>query len=87
MSAADIINELSKLTDSERRAVLKRLLALVGDTEVNRMGEDATPYGAIDLAARGIDQRQAADLRSRLKTFAEDWDRPEAGIYDENPAG
>jgi len=39
----------------------------------------------IDLNARGIDKSQAADLRARLKTFAEDWDRPEADIYDENP--
>ena len=39
----------------------------------------------IDPNARGIDKSQAADLRARLKTFAEDWDRPEADIYDENP--
>ena len=39
----------------------------------------------IDLRARGIDEIQAADLRARLKTFAEDWNRPEADIYDENP--
>jgi hypothetical protein len=39
----------------------------------------------IDLSARGIDETQAADLRARLRTFAEDWDRPEADIYDENP--
>ena len=85
MSAADIINELPKLTEAERRAVLKKLLALVGEIEVNRMEEDGTPYRAVDLAARGVDERQAADLRGRLKTFAEDWDRPEAAIYDENP--
>jgi hypothetical protein len=41
--------------------------------------------GAIDLNARGINQTQAAELRARLKTFAEDWDRPEAAIYDEDP--
>jgi len=40
----------------------------------------------VDLRERGIDEAQAADLRARLKTFAEDWDRPEAAIYDENPA-
>ena len=42
--------------------------------------EDAS---SVDLAARGIDERQAAELRQRLGTFAEDWDRPEAGVYDE----
>ncbi len=40
----------------------------------------------VDLRARGIDEAQAAELRARLKTFAEDWERPEADIYDKNPA-
>ncbi len=39
----------------------------------------------IDLRVRGIDENQAEGLRARLKTFAEDWNRPEADIYDENP--
>ena len=38
----------------------------------------------IDLRERGISEEQAADLRSRLKTFAEDWDRPELDVYDED---
>jgi len=38
--------------------------------------------GSVDLAERGIDERQAADLRQRLKPFAEDWDRPERDAYD-----
>jgi hypothetical protein len=37
---------------------------------------------SIGLRARGIDESQAADLRSRLKTFAEDWDSPEMDVYD-----
>lgn len=44
----------------------------------------ARPNG-IDLTARGIDETQAEDLIARLKTFAEDWNRPEADIYDEDP--
>jgi hypothetical protein len=40
----------------------------------------------VDLRTRGIDANQAADLRARLKTFAEDWERPEADIYDKDPA-
>jgi len=36
----------------------------------------------IDLQARGIDEAQAADLRSHLATFAEDWESPEMSIYD-----
>jgi hypothetical protein len=39
----------------------------------------------IDLRERGIDESQAADLRRRLASFAEDWDRPEMAAYDELP--
>ena len=36
----------------------------------------------VDLAERGIDPDQAADLRRRLSTFAEDWDDPSMDVYD-----
>jgi len=42
----------------------------------------SAPGGEVDLAARGIDPAQAADLRRRLATFAEDWQRPEMDVYD-----
>lgn len=38
--------------------------------------------GTVDLAERGIDPEQAADLRGRLKSIAADWDRPEMDVYD-----
>ena len=38
----------------------------------------------IDLRERGVGEAQAADLRTRLTTFADDWDRPEMDVYDEN---
>ncbi len=37
---------------------------------------------SVDLSSRGIDREQAADLRSRLQSFAEDWDRPDMDAYD-----
>jgi hypothetical protein len=37
---------------------------------------------SLDLRARGIDSVQAADLRARLSTFAEDWDSPEMDVYN-----
>jgi hypothetical protein len=40
------------------------------------------PSPGIDLRARGIDEKQAGELRARLRTFAEDWDRPEMEAYD-----
>ncbi len=58
-------------------------------TEAPRNVRDDTPVivtfltsGNIDLSARGIDEVQAADVRARLITFAEEWDSPEMGIYD-----
>ncbi len=41
-----------------------------------------TAESAIDLAQRGIDHQQAADLRTRLAAFTEDWQRPEMDVYD-----
>ena len=38
--------------------------------------------GLIDLRTRGVNEEQAAELRARLATFAEDWDSPEMSIYD-----
>ena len=36
----------------------------------------------VDLHAYGIDEQQAADLRSRLASFAAEWDSPEMDVYD-----
>lgn len=74
MSAAEIIDELPKLTLAELQAVRRKL------------AEISAENFPLALHDRGINEAQAADLRSRLKTFAEDWERPEAAIYDENPA-
>ncbi len=40
----------------------------------------------VDLRQRGIDAEEAAELRGRLATFAEDWDSPEMAIYDDYDA-
>lgn len=39
--------------------------------------------GTVDLASRGITPEQAADLRARLKSVEEDWQRPDMDAYDE----
>lgn len=73
MSAKEIIAELPKLSSAERLAVQRKL------------AEIASANSGVALHDRGIEEVQAADLRSRLKAFAEDWERPEASVYDENP--
>ena len=101
MSASEIIKQLPKLTETERRAVLNKLRELAVRDEdtrlceqasdeqaaaLDRLEEAAADYRGVDLRSRGISETQADDLRARLRTFAEDWDRPEAAIYDEDPA-
>ena len=38
--------------------------------------------GNIDLRERGINEAQAAEMRARLASFAEDWESPEMDVYD-----
>ncbi|MBF0469492.1 MAG: hypothetical protein HQK61_11510 [Desulfamplus sp.] len=38
--------------------------------------------GDVDLNLRGIARAEAGELRSRLSSFAQDWDNPEMNIYD-----
>ena len=88
MSASEIMKELPSLTEAERRLLFNRLRELVTEDDARPPGdlaEQTGSYRAVDLRARGIGEVQAADLRARLKTFAEDWNRPEASIYDEDP--
>lgn len=92
MSGAEITAELPRLTEVKRRAVLGQLRELAALDEavrvcdataeaqaaaLERMEEEAVSYHPVDLRARGNGRAQAADLRARLKSFAEDWNRPE----------
>ena len=36
----------------------------------------------IDLQELGIGKEEAAEMRGKFDTIAEDWDRPEMDIYD-----
>jgi hypothetical protein len=52
------------------------------DVEEARVIVTFLPKSAVNLSGRGIDEKHAASLRSRLSAFAEDWDLPEMGAYD-----
>jgi len=58
------------------------LLETPDEVDETRVLVTFLPEGAIDLAGRGIDEAQASSLRARLRTFVEDWERPEMGAYD-----
>jgi len=88
VSGTDFNNAVARLSEGQRERALQ-LKARIEALEVelrSMLGMQQASNGAVDLPPRGIDKLQAADLRSRLKAFAEDWDRPEASIYDEDPA-
>jgi len=39
--------------------------------------------GQVDLQQKGINPKQAAELRARLAAFAADWDSPEMEAYND----
>jgi hypothetical protein len=39
--------------------------------------------GPIDLRALGISEEQARDMRTRFRTFIEDWDDPAMDVYND----
>jgi hypothetical protein len=73
-STVELLQAFEKLPPEEREEFVQEVLRRVRPCD-----------GGVELRERGIDEAHATDLRARLKTFAEDWDRPEAAIYDENP--
>ena len=58
------------------------MLETPADVEEARVIVTFVSEDSVDLVARGIDESEAANLRARLATFAEDWERPEMGAYD-----
>lgn len=54
--------------------------------EIHRVSSSDEPGEAdprvVDLRSRGISEHEAADLRRRLQTIADDWERPEMDAYD-----
>ena len=82
MTADEIIDALPRLSEFERRLVLKKLCELAERDQAVALRKETTAYKVVNLRDRGIGEAQAGELRARLWTFAEDWDRPEACIYD-----
>lgn len=58
------------------------LLEEPGDLDEARVIVTFLPANCVDLHSRGIDEKQAANLRARLRAFADDWELPEMEAYD-----
>jgi hypothetical protein len=66
----------------EGMKVRVELLTPPDSGEVAESESNAAKNAPLILTPRGLNPEQAADLRGRLKAFAEDWDRPEMDVYD-----
>jgi hypothetical protein len=73
---------MSKTVEGIYRDGKVELLEAPPDVDEARVVVTFLTEDAVDLEARGIDEAQAATLRARLQTFAEDWERPEMEAYD-----
>lgn len=58
------------------------LLEIPDDVVESRVIVTFLSGGIVDLRERGIDEKQAAELRARLQAFAEDWESPMMEAYD-----
>ena len=62
MSAAEILKELPKLTEAERRAVRQKLLALAQEDEAVALCDQAASEGA-----RMVDRMEDEDARLQFR--------------------
>ncbi len=88
MKTTETIGAIKSLNEEQRQRVcqIKAQIETM-EAELNAiLGESEDKQAMVDLPSRMIDGTQAADLRARLKTFSEDWDRPENDVYDQSPA-
>ena len=80
--------KVRELPDEQQKEVLElieKLARKAPGEDLARSSSGANGHGEkqqIDLREHGISREQAADLRARLSTFAEDWNAPEMDIYD-----
>lgn len=70
-SIVELLEAFEKLAPKEREEFVRELMRRVHPHDRR-----------VELKELGIDEDHAANLRARLKSFAEDWNRPEAAIYD-----
>lgn len=74
---------MSKSVEGIYRGGVVELLEMPEDVEERaRVIVTFVDENSVDLAARGINEEQAADLRARLGAFVEDWERPDMEGYD-----
>lgn len=66
------------------KIVLKEIPKSIGEDTPVIVTFLTTSY--VDLQAKNISEREAAELRERLATFSDDWEHNDMDIYDEYEA-
>jgi hypothetical protein len=85
MKTTEASHAIMGLSEEQRQRALQ-LAAQIETMEAELeaiLREPESQQAVVDLRSRNIDETQAAGLRARLKTFAEDWERPETAIYNQ----
>lgn len=81
MSAIEILSELPKLTEAERREVRRKLAELSSLTEEDMAMCDETALATF----QGLDKQEDEDRRTRLKAFFTEWDATHNVTVGEQP--
>ena len=80
MSATEILNELPKLTEAERRAVRQKLAELATENEDIALCDQSA-----QAAFSELDKQEDDDRRARLKIFFAEWDATHSVTVGEKP--
>lgn len=79
---SDVVNEAISNYLEINQKLLKESTKNLEKIKACDLIEDEQKKGSINLQSRGINRQQAANLRARLQSFAEDWNCPEMDVYD-----
>ena len=73
---SDVVNEAISTYLEMNQCLLAK------STKIDSFIDEEPKIECINLQSRGINPEQAANLRARLQSFAEDWNCPEMDVYD-----
>jgi predicted transcriptional regulator len=82
LDLSDVVNEAISNYLEMNQSLLVEITKNLEESKVGDLIEEGEKKGSIDLQSRGINREQAANLRARLQSFAEDWNCPEMDVYD-----
>ena len=79
---SDVVNEAISTYLEMNQRLLAEITTNQEESQLGDFIDEGSKKKAIYLQSRGINREQAANLRARLQSFAEDWNCPEMDVYD-----